>query len=301
MQQPPFFTVVIPLYNRAQAIAATVQSVLDQTFQDFEIVVVDDGSIDGGADAVDRMADPRIRCIRQQNAGANAARNRGIDAARGRFVALLDSDDRFVPEHLERTAAILADAPEVLVFSRIVVDRGKGRTFLKPPRAPRPGEDIGEYLFCGRGFVQTSTVAVATATARRVRYLDGLASGQDSDFAVRLAAAGVPFRMIETPGAIWTDGFDPGRVSAQASCEAPRRWSEEHRGSLTERAYRGFRGWVLAKALARSGRKREALALYAEAVRHRCYSPALAMRILAQILLSDGGYRRVADTLVSIR
>jgi glycosyltransferase involved in cell wall biosynthesis len=295
------FTVVIPVYNRADVIAGTVASVLAQTFQDFEIVVIDDGSKDDPEPAIAAIGDPRIRYIRQDNAGANAARNRGIDAARGRFVALLDSDDRFVPEHLERTAAVLAEKPDHLVFSRIVVDRGGGKTFLKPPRAPYEGEDMGEYYMCRRGFVQTSTVALATETARRVRYLEGLASCQDADFAIRLAADGVRFHMIETPGAIWKDQADTGRVSSVGlHCDNAMRWAEQSRGVLTERAYHGFRGWFVAKAMSRMGQKRQALALYLTALRHRCYSPETAGRILLQVLLTEGGYRRVADRAVAL-
>lgn len=294
----PTFSVVVPLFNREGIIAACLESVLAQDFVDFEIVVVDDGSGDDGAAVVERMADPRIRCIRQPNGGANSARNRGIDEAQGRYVALLDSDDFFLPGHLRRTAAALAETPEALVFSRIIVDRGEGRSLVKPPRGPSPGENIGEYLFCDQGFTQTSTLALDAETARRVRFLPWLKSSQDSDFAVRLAAAGVPFRMIEEPGAIWTDRHDPGRVSARSRHETPLRWCEEHRGILTPRAYHAFRGWVIAKHLARAGRKGEALCLYAVALRHRCWRPALALRIFAQIAAGEAGYRRLADVVI---
>lgn len=297
----PRFSIIIPLYNRADGVAACIESALAQDFGDFEIVVVDDGSTDGGAEVVEGVGDPRIRCIRQENAGANAARNRGFDAARGRFVALLDSDDRFLPGHLARLDAALAETPDAFVFARIVADRGDGRTFLKPPRGPRPGEDIGEYLFCDRGFTQTSTMALSAETARRVRFLPWLRSSQDSDFAVRLAAAGTPFRMIEEPGAIWSDRGDPGRVSARPRHETPLRWCEEHRTLMTPRAYHAFRGWVIAKHLARAGRRGAALRLYAAALRRRCWSPALSLRILAQIVAGESGYRRIADALIGRR
>lgn len=297
----PKFSVVIPLHNRAEAIETCVQSVLNQTCQDFEIVVVDDGSTDGGAEVVEAIGDPRVRCLRQVNRGSNAARNRGIDAARGRFVALLDSDDQFFPRHLERAAAILDTAPEAMVFARVVVDRGDGRYFMKPPRGPRPGEEICEYLFCDRGFTQTSTIVLSAETARRVRFLEWLKCSQDSDFAVRLAAAGVPFRIVEEPGAVWSDHYDPRRISSVARHETPLRWCREYRGLMTERAYHAFRGWVIAKHLARAGRRREALRLYATAVRHGCWKPALALRILAQLTTNEGGYRRVANLLMPKR
>ncbi len=96
----PFFSVVIPLYNKEPHIARTLHSVLTQSFANFEIVVVDDGSKDGGANLVSTMDDPRIRLISQKNGGVSVARNTGIAHARGEWIAFLDADDWFHPEHL---------------------------------------------------------------------------------------------------------------------------------------------------------------------------------------------------------
>src|ERR1700742_3928224 len=104
----PFFSVIIPIYNRAGKLTKAVRSVLAQTCQDFEIIVVDDGSTDGPKEVLDQIGDPRIRYCYQQNRGGGAARNRGIDLARGRFIAPLDSDDQFLPHHLEVMKAMLA-------------------------------------------------------------------------------------------------------------------------------------------------------------------------------------------------
>jgi len=105
----PVVSVIIPTYNREALLPRALDSVIAQTLDDFEIVLIDDGSTDN-TEAVahrytERLGD-RFRCIRQENAGSSAARNRGIDAARGQFIAFLDSDDEYLPTKLERQLAL---------------------------------------------------------------------------------------------------------------------------------------------------------------------------------------------------
>ena len=100
----PFFSVIVPVFNRASVLGASLLSVLAQTCQDFEIIVIDDGSSDNPRAVVESLNDPRIRFIRQENQGGGTARNTGINAAQGRFIAPLDSDDLFLPHHLEDAA-----------------------------------------------------------------------------------------------------------------------------------------------------------------------------------------------------
>jgi glycosyltransferase involved in cell wall biosynthesis len=297
MTQQPFFSVIIPVYNRAGLLGDAIASVLAQSCQDFEIVVVDDGSRDDPAATVARFGDPRIHFVRQENAGGGAARNRAIDEARGRFIAPLDSDDVFLPYHLAALHALLDGTTRTAAYARIRVDRGEGRVFLKPPRALHAGEDMAEYLLCDRGFVPTISLAVETDMARQVRYAD-LPPAEDTDFAIRLAHAGVRFVMADAPGAVWRDTADPNRSSASRDAQSLRQWLEAMKPVMTARAWHGGRGWAYAK-LIRHDNPLAALGLYLNALLRGCYRPRLAAIIFLQILLSDAGYRRLADGAIA--
>lgn len=110
----PRISVVVPAYNVARYVGEALQSLCAQTMQDFEAIVVDDGSTDATADAITPfLSDPRFRLIRQSNGGLAAARNTGIASARAAYISLLDSDDRYRPAYLERMLARIEREPQV--------------------------------------------------------------------------------------------------------------------------------------------------------------------------------------------
>jgi glycosyltransferase involved in cell wall biosynthesis len=294
----PCFTVVIPVYNRAASLGLAIESVRSQTFQDFEVIVVDDGSSDNPRAVVDDFSDSRLRYIRQPNKGGGAARNTGIDEARGRFVAFLDSDDLFLPHHLADMWTLLKDSKDVVGYAPVWVDRGQGSRFLKPPRGIRPTEEMGDYLFCDRGFTPTITTVLPREQARRVRYNEDLRMLEDSDFAIRLSWAGCRFEMLEKPGAVWKDSSDPNRTSFITGTERLEAWLERMKPLLSSRAYYGARGWPYAKRVAKT-RPWAALKLYLNAVRRGCYRPSLAGVVFLQIFLGGAFYRGLANWLLS--
>lgn len=111
------FSVIIPLYNKELSIINTIHSVLNQTFQNFEIIVINDGSTDNSAEIVEGIEDSRIRLIHQENKGVSAARNRGIGESRYEWIAFLDGDDLWENGHLEEIVKMIRKFPNDKVFT----------------------------------------------------------------------------------------------------------------------------------------------------------------------------------------
>jgi glycosyltransferase involved in cell wall biosynthesis len=294
----PLFSVVIPLYNRAQQISLTIQSVLAQTCQDFEIVIIDDGSTDNPQPVVMSFQDERIRYLRQDNAGGSAARNAGINMAKGRYIAFLDSDDVWLPNHLEQALPFLeAGNGKVATYSQIIVERGDGLTFIKPPRAQRGGEPFSEYLLCDRGFVQTSSLCVPNKIAKDVKFSENLRYGQDTDFALRLHHAGVTFTMLCPATTRWNDLVRADRTSNNMFLNNRERWIANIQPIITPRAHDGVRGWVLAQAYAQEGFIWKAAKLYLRASVGGAYTPKMAIVVGLQVFISRRMYRIFSNFL----
>jgi glycosyltransferase involved in cell wall biosynthesis len=289
----PRFSVIVPVYNRAATVLPTLESVRDQTFADFECIVIDDGSIDGEQlrEIVESLADARFRYVRRENGGGSAARNTGIDEANGEFVAFLDSDDRWLREKLERDVEVCGT--NRVVFSRVLVER-RGRIVGQRPRtAPRPGEPIPDYLACRDGFTQTSTIVLPTLLARRVRFNEEIAFSQDMDFAIRLAAAGAEFEMLPQSAVIMLDDETGDRLSRSKDWRGALAWVDGVRPMLSDRAYHAYRGRQVARLAADSGKYATALRYYMIALARRAFSPRLAAKALGQLLVRGDFYRRI--------
>lgn len=124
-------SVVIPLYNKEKSIISTLQSVCEQTYTDSEILVVDDGSTDKSATAAASYPDTRIRLIHQKNGGVCSARNRGIQEAKGEFVALLDGDDLWDKEYLAEQVKMIADFPKAAMWGINFAETNNGQLVRK--------------------------------------------------------------------------------------------------------------------------------------------------------------------------
>ena len=192
MQTPqPLVSVVIPAYNAERTLNATLASVLGQTVTEIEVLVVDDGSTDGTAVVAHSFGDPRLRVLHQANAGHASARNAGIAAARGAYIAVVDADDLWLPEKLERQLAVLRRHPglRALHGSAVHVDDSLRPLFIG--RCPNGKNELFDVL-CFRGLPGFMCTLIAErGLLEEVGCFDpALIILQDWELAIRLARRG---------------------------------------------------------------------------------------------------------------
>ncbi|WP_374468800.1 glycosyltransferase family 2 protein [Phenylobacterium sp.] len=203
----PLVSVVTANYNGASYLAEAVRSVLGQTLADLELIVVDDRSTDDSLRVIDEAAagDPRVRVLVQpQNGGPGAARNRALAEARGRWIAVFDSDDLMAPDRLERLVARAeGDGADIVVDNLDVFQDGsltRGKPFLAGRAWTQPRSiGLAEYVHAARMYAKTPGLGYLKPLFRAepvkaARYREALRIGEDYDLVVRLLAQGLTLR-----------------------------------------------------------------------------------------------------------
>lgn len=174
----PYFSIVIPLYNREKHIPRAIDSCLGQGFSDFEVVVVDDASTDRSREVVDAYRDPRIRLVRHEtNRGVSPARNTGVDASWGDWILFLDSDDELLPDALSRIEARTRQAPDDIGRLFLMNQLDHGAVSPDPPLTEGLQDYAGFIRWCHgvRGAMDPFT-ATRRETFRTVRFPDSRAT-----------------------------------------------------------------------------------------------------------------------------
>ncbi len=207
----PKITIIVPVYNAAKYLPDALDSLLSQTFQDFEIVAVNDGSTDDSGDILERYAarNPRVRVLHQENAGSGAARNRAIAVAGGRYIAQQDADDLSAPTRLERQAAFLDSHPDICaVYCRIVM-ADENLNLVHTILTPEDDATIRRAL--PRGNLLSSNFMMRAETLEAARgYREAFLCSMDYDLNLRVTEAG---KIHCLPEGLYIVRKHPGQIS----------------------------------------------------------------------------------------
>lgn len=197
----PFFSIIIPLYNKQKFIANTLQRVFAQSFENFEILIINDGSTDKSVEILAELKDERIKIYHQENQGVSAARNKGIELASGEFICFLDADDVWNPDFLNEIHKLITRFPDYRAFAAAIEMEACGTVIpakYSVKKEVEAGVYIEDYFEASKLFsvLWTSSSAFHRSVFDKVGNFDvTIKSGQDTDLWIRI---GEHFKVVFT-------------------------------------------------------------------------------------------------------
>ena len=196
MANVPLFSIILPTYNRVELLKVAIASVLAQSYQNFELIIVDDGSTDSTKEVVSGIKDERVRYFFQKNQERSIARNHGIDLAKGKYICFLDDDDYYMPDFLSTFYDDLAQKgfPDIILrtgFIQIENGREVGRSdFFNRIK------DVNPTCFCAYHFCAVVTMCIPKVFLKDVKFPIAFRHWQDTHLILRLLAL-YPFRQLD--------------------------------------------------------------------------------------------------------
>jgi glycosyltransferase involved in cell wall biosynthesis len=304
----PLVSAVIPTRNRPDLVVRAVRRALDQTYANLEVIVVIDGPDAATEAALHAIGDLRLTVIAlAQNAGGSEARNIGVRAARGEWVALLDDDDEWFPEKIQKQVALArASGAKLQLISSMLLVRSSLEETVWPVTFPDPSVPISEYLFCkrglgfGGGLLQTSTLLASKELLLNLPFQAGLRMHQDWDWVLRAGQLpDIRIDIVRECLAVWN--VEAGRASISRSAEwaFSLDWARSRRALFTPRAYSYF----LATECARSAAMRHASVSVMLNILRECLSGSADLNCLlffAKVWLVPYDLRRFLRTRLGI-
>ena len=225
---PPQVSVFIPVYNGADFVGETIKHLLAQTFTDFELLVIDDGSTDNSADVAESFSDPRVRVIRKEHSGLVATLNRGVAEAKAPLLARNDHDDLSLPQRLAREVDVLERHPEALALFSFHRKIGRRRTWSNEDKLTMRSGSVRPLQPIADGCLLPSTMLARTEAVRTVGgFRAEYYPSDDWDLQLRLAQAG-PTLVLEEPLVLYR--FTAGSVVSRtwARMQENIRWAADN-------------------------------------------------------------------------
>lgn len=259
----PKVSVIVPTYNRGDVLPRTIKSVLNQSFKDFELLIVDDGSTDNTKEVVDKFKeqDDRVGYFRYTpNKGGNVARNLGIKKSRGRYIAFLDSDDEFLPDSLKKRLEVIEELSKNfgLVYCQ-ATKKILNSEYSTPERGIEKEESVLRYLFQEDGSIQTSMLMLKREVLEQnnIWFDEDLKRHQDWDFVLRLKKC-INFYFVKEPLVIWHAEDAYSKLTQKFNPESSLRFIDKYREEFNKhpKALANFQ-WNLATKCLRAGQIKE--------------------------------------------
>ncbi|MDX7762176.1 glycosyltransferase family 2 protein [Aeromonas caviae] len=211
-------SIVVPFYERSKNFSDIYKTINNQTFDNWELIIVDDGSSDHELlhNFVSQVSDSRVKLILlSKNVGGAAARNRGIIEATGDYIAFLDSDDLWCSKKLEAQFEYIEKSDEDVLFSNVDIVNKNGELLERKEVIYKNNEDVSEYIFVKDGLIQTSSLFMKTECAQNIMFNPLLKRHQDYDFVLRLYHHGYKFHKIAESLVFWIQ--DDGTVFSRGA------------------------------------------------------------------------------------
>jgi glycosyltransferase involved in cell wall biosynthesis len=308
ISEQPLVSVVIPTYKRAELISRAINSVLGQSYQNLEIIIVDDHSQDNTAKIIQNITDNRIRYhYHTINQGGAAARNTGINQALGQYVAFLDSDDVWLPQKLElQLKAIAKQANNLQQVVSYTKFQKSSKVFYQPSILPRRGkrqtENIANYFWLGSGEILTSTLLVSRSLATANLFQTNLSKHQDLDFVLRLGFQAAEFIFLPQVLTVWHNESRGDRISQITDYQVSLDWIEAYRNRISEQAYQGFLfKEVVPKMLKQENSKPTAIKLLKAGFEQRTISLHFLLFLIMQQIIPQSFQQSLKTFLIKIK
>lgn len=260
----PLVSVVVPTYNREHLIVKTIKSVLNQSYTNFELIIVDDASTDNTEKSVLQFDDPRIKFITlKENSKGTKPRNIGIRQSRGKYIALLDSDDEWISTKLEQQLNFIEqfNSTNIFCFTDIIL-----RTDIKEIKSTNKelcaNTDIMDYILVEDNSVQTSTYMFSSDLGKKTLFGPDIKKHQDWDFCLRLKKKGAKFVSFPEPLTIYHIDKREDRIAINSKYDLSLDWINQVRTHISEKAYYAFLAKYVSTPLILNKKKLQAMNIY---------------------------------------
>lgn len=263
----PKVSIILPTYNRGYLIARTIRSVLNQTYTNFELLIIDDASNDNTYEVVSSFSDNRIKYIcLEQNTKGTMPRNVGIDKSIGEYIAFLDSDDEWLSNKLEEQIKFISkiETENFLCFTGLI-KKNEFKERIKKQRDLKENEDIMDYILVGDNEVQTSTYLLPSKLAKKIKFDPNVRKHQDWDFCIRLKKENTSFFYLPKNLTIWHVDSRADRLSKKNDYHYSIEWFNKSKPYLSIKAQNAFLAKIIANHYVEQKNKFQALKIYIKA------------------------------------